>query len=125
MDLDGSALAYGIDTFMSLALQIDCCLVAAEQQGHIRSHLGLAGADLGPLTDDRDVDVANAKAMSSDAGNGFSEKRAAVLPVVGRVCIWKELPNIGLANRPKESVSRGMKHGIAIGMAYGSKCVIK
>ena len=125
MDLYGSALAYGIDTFMGLALQIDRRLVAAEQRGHIRSHLGLAGADLGPLTDDRDVDVADAKAMSSDASNSISEKHAAVLPIMGRVRIWKELPNIGLANRSKEGVCHCMEHGIAIGMAYRPKCVIK
>ena len=125
MNFYGSALAYGIDTFMGLALQIDCRLGATEQRGHICSHLSLAGADLRPLADDRDVDVANAKAMSSDAGNGFSEKLAAVLPFMSRVSIWKELPNIRLANRPKESIGHGMKHGIAIGMAHRSKCVIK
>ena len=125
MDLYGSTLAYSIDTFVGLALQIDCRLVAAEHQGYICSHLGLAWADLGLLTDDRDVDVANAKAMSSDAGNGFSEKRAAVLPIMGRVSIWKELPNIGLANRAKKSVGHCMEHGIAIGVPHRSKYVIK
>jgi hypothetical protein len=125
MNLYGSALAYGIDTFVGLALQIDRRLVAAEQRGHIRSHLGLAGTDLGPLADDRDVDVADTKALSSDAGNSISEKHAAVLPIMGRVRIWKELANIGLTNRSKESVCHCMEHGIAIGMAYRPKCMIK
>ena len=74
MDLYSSTLAYGIDTFVSLALQIDRRLVAAEQRGHIRSHLGLAGTDLGPLADDRDVGVGDGATSLMRPRDGIAHK---------------------------------------------------
>ena len=56
---DAAVLAERVHLFVSLGLDVDDGLVAAEHLAKVRLDGGLVGADLGPLRDNGAVEVAN------------------------------------------------------------------
>ncbi len=125
MNLDGPALAHGIDTLVGLALQIHLPHFTAQNRSNPVSHLILAGTDLGLLTDDRDVEISEAETLVFNAFGRLSEESPAVSILMPRVVIRKQLPDIRLANRPEQGVGHGVQDRVAVRVANRADGMVK
>lgn len=108
MNFNRPALTNRINTLVRLALEIDSTGFASQQLCHATDHFSLAGPDLGPLAHNGDVNIANLESTLTDPPHGLLQKDTAVLPIMARIVIWKQLANIWLTNRAKQGICYGV-----------------
>ena len=116
MDFDRPALAHGVNLLVGLPLEIHAVGIDVEQGGELKPQFLLPRADLRSFQNHGRVEVADFKARLIDPASGGVEEPPAVGPIVGRVGVGKELPDVFLTEGTEQGVGDRVQEGITIGV---------
>jgi len=123
VDLDGEALAGGVDLLLGAALDIDPVEGSVEEAGEVVAHDEFEVADLWALEDDGGVEVGDAPAGVGDAAVCIAEEGGGVAGVVVGVVVGEELADVGECECAEEGVGDGVVEGVAVGVGDGAAVV--
>ena len=122
---DGAVLAETVDVFVGLTLEVDLVVLAVEQGGEVLADVVLVGAELGPLEDDGNVEVAEGVPgfAHEPVGLGDEEVGGGVLPA--GVVVGEELADVGLGESAEDGVGGGVVDDIAVAVPGWAAVVVE
>lgn len=120
VNLDGEALADGVDLLVGLALEADAVEGDLQEPGDVGAEAVLDGADLRLFEDDGGIGIDDAPRLRFEKADGLGEEDGGVFGFAAWVVVGEELADVGQAGGAEEGIGQGVVEGVAVAVGDGA-----